>query len=121
MVAGARRELEELSADLGRLAAEIRVAAARAQDGVLETAKLAEASARAQLESAAAESVGRVRAATPRSAPAAPEAGRPTGTGEDVAAQGVEGVLARLRSADQRLRDSDERTRRALRQLRAPE
>lgn len=114
LVRRAHSDVDDLHAELGHLAVEIRNAAGRAQAGVIETARLAEESAKAQLESTAAEMLQNLRSVAERLG-TEPEPEAASGGGER-----LDRLLARLQTADQRLRESDDRTRRALRRLRGP-
>ena len=114
MMIEARADLVALRDELERIGGDIRSVAGRAEDQVAQTARIAEATVSTRAQSAAAEAIRDL-----------------TSTANDIsrrieqqattieARERLEDVLVRLRAADQRLRDSDERTKRALRHLRA--
>lgn len=110
----ARAELVALRQELARLGADIRNAAGRAEDRVAQTSRIAEATVSTRAQSAAAEAIRDLTSTAKDLSRRLEQQGRTLESREQ-----LEDVLGRLRAADRRLRDSDARTRRALRHLQA--
>jgi hypothetical protein len=110
----ARAELVALRDELDRTGDDLRALAAQAEERVSQTGRIAESMLLARAQAASAEAAGELRAT-------AAEISRLMAQEASVADahERLEGVLARLRLTDQRLRASDERTRRALGHLEA--
>ena len=114
MVLEARAELVSLRDELARIGGDIRAAAGVAEDRVAQTARIAEATVSTRAQSAAAEAI---RDLTSTAKDLSLRIERQASTLE--ARDRLDEILIRLRDADQRLRESDERTKRALGDLRA--
>lgn len=110
----ARAELVALRQELARLGGDIRNAAGRAEDRVAQTSRIAEATVSTRAQSAAAEAIRDLTSTANDLSRRLEQQGRTLESREQ-----LEDVLGRLRAADRRLRDSDARTRRALRHLQA--
>ena len=115
MVLEARAELVALRDELARIGGDIRTAASAAEDRISQTARIAEATVSTRAQSAA--SRGDPRPERERQRPLA--ADRAPGEHPGGRASASTRLLAQLRAADQRLRESDERTQGALGHLRA--
>jgi hypothetical protein len=100
--------------EITRIGAEVRNAAGAAEDRIAQSTRIAEATVRTRAETATAEAL---RDLTFRAADLSRRVERQSSSLD--ARERLEEALARLHAAEDRLRDSDERTRRALRHLRA--
>jgi hypothetical protein len=114
MMIEARAELTALRDELGQSGGDVRIAASAAEERIAQIAELAETTLSTKAQSAAAQAI-RDLTATARDLSLRIEAQ----AGAVDVAERLDEVLAGLRVADQRLRESDERTRTALRHLRA--
>lgn len=108
----ARSELDGLHRELARLGGEIRTAATRAEHGIIETARVAEATVSARAQSAAAEAIRDLTSTAAGLAERLEQRSRSADSRDR-----LDAVLNRIQAADRRLRDSDARTRRALGRL----
>ena len=109
----ARSELFALRDEVGKLGADIQVAAQVAEERVVQTAKLARETVETRAASAGA---GAVRDITATATQVAKLLEHQRNSAE--AQERLEEVVDRLAAADARLRSSDERTKAALRHLR---
>jgi hypothetical protein len=114
MMIEARAEILAMREELTQSGGDVRIAASAAEDRVSQIAEIAETTLTTKAQSAAAQAI-RDLTATARDLSLRIEAQ----AGAVDVAERLDEVLAGLRVADQRLRESDERTRTALRHLRA--
>jgi hypothetical protein len=114
MMIEARAEILSMREELTQSGGDVRIAASAAEERVAQIAEIAEMTLTTKAQSAAAQAI-RDLTATARDLSLRIE----TQAGAVDVSERLDEVLAGLRVADQRLRESDERTRSALRHLRA--